>query len=314
MNIENNLKTEKAPIVLFVYNRLDKTKKTLEALNDNIGADESVLYIYSDGARNDENKNKVLEIREYIENNFIPVSKFKKVVLVKSEVNNGLAKSIINGVTEIVNRYGMVIVLEDDLVTSKYFLTYMNSALYFYEKYPQIGSVSGYSYPIKSLKHYRKDIFIIHRAESWGWGTWKDRWGKVDWKVSDYEDYKKDTARRKQYNSLVGAFDLMLCLQMEKNLDSWLVRWHYHFFKNNLNTVYPKNSLVNNIGCDASGVHCSPTDKFLVELNETEKLSYKFEILPVNKKMQRKIVMLENEEKTFWELAVNKIKRIIKKL
>lgn len=301
----------KAPVILFVYNRLDKTRQTLDALNNNDGAQETDLIIYADGAKSIEEREAVLAVRNYIENDFEPTSRFQSVKLIKREKNMGLANSIIEGVTEVITQYAAAIVVEDDLLTSRDFINYMNEALIFYKNIPQIGSISGYVEPIKYLKKYKKDIFITRKGECWGWATWRDRWETVDWKVSDFESYYKDENKRKMFDSIGGGLDNMLCLQMAGELDSWAVRWCYHLFNNNMLTVYPQSSKTCNIGMDGSGTHCAPTDRHNVELDNNIR-KYKFEVLPVNHKIEREIVRFEMNEKSFIELAINKLKRLIK--
>ena len=116
------------PIALFTYNRPDHTQKTLDALSKNPEAIESVLYVFCDGPKENasrteiENINKVYEI---VKNEL----RFKKVIVTIQTKNQGLAKNIVSGVTEVVNKHNSVIVLEDDLILAKSFLTYMDSAL-----------------------------------------------------------------------------------------------------------------------------------------------------------------------------------------
>src|SRR3989339_698479 len=135
-----------SPIVLFVYNRLEHTRKTIEALQKNELAKDSELFLYSDGPKNEENIKKVNEVRKYINS----IDGFKKVKIVEREINFGLARSIIAGVTDIVNKYGKIIVLEDDIVTSPYFLTFMNDALCLYENEEKVMHISGYFFPVEN--------------------------------------------------------------------------------------------------------------------------------------------------------------------
>ena len=155
-----------APIVLFVYNRPEHTRKTVKALQDNDLTDESILYIFSDAAKNDDEVENVEKVREYIRT----ISGFKQIIIIEREKNYGLANSIISGVTEIVNKYGKIIVLEDDLVTSKYFLSFMNDALEIYKDENKVICIHGYIYPIKSEL---PETFFIKGADCWGWATWK---------------------------------------------------------------------------------------------------------------------------------------------
>ncbi len=152
-----------APITLFVYNRLSHTKQTINALKKNKLAEQSELIIFSDSFKNSDDKKKVNQVREYIRS----IKGFKGVEIIERPDNFGLANSIIDGVTRVVNQYGKVIVLEDDLVTSSFFLEYMNNALLCYEDDPQVISIHGYNYPISDLP----EIFFIKGADCWGWNN-----------------------------------------------------------------------------------------------------------------------------------------------
>ena len=158
--------------MLFVYNRLNCTKRTLEALQKNELASKSELFIYSDAAKNKNDMKKVAKVREYIKN----IDGFKKVFIRRKKANTGLAHSIINGVTKVVNKYGKIIVLEDDLVTSRYFLRYMNDALEAYKNEPRVASIHGYIYPINNLP----ETFFIKGADCWGWATWNNKWSMFE--------------------------------------------------------------------------------------------------------------------------------------
>ena len=177
MTQENNLKfniqhstLDLAPIVLFVYNRPDHTRQTVEALQKNELAIDSELFIYSDAAKNENAEQKVNEVREYIKS----IDGFKKITIIEREKNWGLANSIIDGVTKIVNEYGKIIVLEDDLVTSPYFLKFMNGALEIYKDEEKVYSITGYS--------FSDDISLIDTTyflsitSSWSWATWEHKW------------------------------------------------------------------------------------------------------------------------------------------
>ena len=158
-----------APIVLFTYNRLWHTRQTIEALKKNELSSQSELFIYSDGWRDKDDKQKVLEVRKYLKT----VEGFKKITLIFREKNWGLADSIIDGVTDIVNRYEKIIVLEDDMITSIYFLNYINENLIIYENENKVASIHAYIYPIKESL---PNVFFLKGADCWGWATWKNRW------------------------------------------------------------------------------------------------------------------------------------------
>lgn len=263
------------PIVIFTFNRLDHIKKTISALAKNYLASDSELYIFSDGPRNSDEKIKVDEVRKYLKS----IEGFKKVIIIESEKNKGLARSIIDGVTEVINKYGRIIVLEDDLVTSRYFIEYMNEALALYEDRKDIWSISGYTPNVKIPNDYEDEVYLIRRGASWGWATWKDRWELNDWEIKDYKEFKKDRNRIKAFNTAGSDMSPMLNDQMEGRINSWAIRWGYNQFKRDMWTVYPINSLVKNIGNDLSGTHTSITDKYNVELaNENINLNVNVKI------------------------------------
>ena len=257
-----------APIILFVYARPEHTRKMIEALAKNTLAKESEVYIFSDNAKKSKDNEKVKEVREYI--NTIPKKDyFKKVTIIEAKENKGLANSVIDGVTEIINEKERAIVVEDDLISSKFFLEYMNNALEFYSKDESIWSISGYNLPIEIPKEYEYDVYLGYRGCSWGWATWKDRWNTVDWEVKDYKKFKHSYVERKKINRGGPDMAQMLDAQMKGLCDSWALRWCYEQSKQNKYTIYPVKSLIQNCGLDGTGTHSGINNSFDVELNQT---------------------------------------------
>ncbi|WP_269686700.1 glycosyltransferase [Flavobacterium lacustre] len=254
-----------APICLFVYNRLDETKITVEALKANFLAAESKLFIFSDGFKNAETQSKVEEVRAYIKT----ITGFKEITLIESAVNKGLASSIIEGVTKIVNTHGTVIVLEDDLVTTPNFLDFMNQSLQFYESNTSIQSISGFSMKIKN-KLKDSDVFFHQRTHSWGWATWGNRWDKNIF----YPIYITDTIASKpnilkNFNKQCGNdISEMLLNSLSGKNNSWYVRWVFDHFITKRLTVYPFLSKVYNIGFSDNGTHCKGIDVFKTEIDQ----------------------------------------------
>lgn len=243
---------EKAPVILFVYNRLEHTKQTLESLARNLLAKKSKLYIFSDGCRAPKDKEGVDSVREYIDQ--VAASDwFGQVEVIKSAHNKGLAKSIISGVTQIIKEAGRVIVLEDDLLTDPLFLNYMNDALDHYSADNRIWGVSAYSSHMKSVT---EDVYFVPRLSSWGWGTWKSCWDQVDWDVKSYDQFRLNLRRRRAFNLAGNDLAYMLDRQMRGEIDSWAIRFCYSMFEHGKYAVFPRCSLVRNIGQDGSGTHC----------------------------------------------------------
>lgn len=249
-----------APIVLFVYNRPDHTRQTIEALQKNELADKSILYVFSDAAKGSKDIKSVDEVRCYVKH----VSVFKKTVIIERKKNFGLANSVIEGVSRVIKEYGKVIVLEDDLVTSPYFLKYMNGALDFYHNNESIYSITGFNFSSDFMgfsKDFFDDVYLNIRPMSWSWATWEREWQGIDWNVSDINEFLSSKTRVAEFNQ--GGTDLtqMLKLQMNGKLDSWYIRWSYNAYLKKKHTIYPTKSLVNNIGHDSTGVHCGTDDK-----------------------------------------------------
>lgn len=245
-----------APIAIFAYSRPEHFRKTIEALKKNALAKESELFIFSDGPKDEESAKKVEEVRNLAKT----ISGFKNLHIIERPENFGLAKSIIAGVGEIVNKYGKVIVLEDDLVVSAHFLKYMNDALLAYENNDKIISIHGYVYPIKEIL---PETFFLKGADCWGWATWKRGWDLFE---PDGKKLLKELERR----GLVSEFDFggvynfsgMLKKQIAGENNSWAIRWYASAFLADKLTLYPGTTLVENIGRDGSGTHGGNSDIF----------------------------------------------------
>lgn len=252
-----------APITLFVYNRPEHTRRTVEALKQNRLAKESNLIIFSDSPRSQAQAEQVGEVRAYIRQ----IEGFNSVIVVERETNLGLARSIIDGVTTIVGKYGRIIVLEDDMVTSPYFLAYMNEALEKYKDDDRVVSIHGYVYPVTQAL---PEAFFLPGADCWGWATWSRGWACFN---SDGQFLMDELKRRKlthgfDFNGAYG-YSKMLEEQIKGINDSWAVRWYASAFLAGKLTLYPGCSLVHNIGNDSSGTHCGESSSLDSELSKT---------------------------------------------
>ncbi len=245
---------EFAPIVLFVYRRPEHTLRTLQALRANAGAAQCELFIFADAPKTPEDAGDVAAVREIVQH----VEGFRAVTVAESETHLGLARSVIQGVTQVCRHSGRVIVLEDDLVSAPAFLTYMNNALAFYESFSRVFSISGYNLSPTHFTlppDYAADVFFNYRPMSWGWATWWSRWQAADWSVADYGDFLANPRWQQLFNR--GGHDLttMLRHQMEGRIDSWYIRWCYTHCRQGAVSLYPVYSYIDNIGHDGSGTH-----------------------------------------------------------
>jgi hypothetical protein len=253
-----------APLVVFVYNRKDKAEIVLNALNQNYLASETDLYIFSDAynPKKENDENKVNSVREYLEE-FKTKSVFKKIEIINAVEHQGLATSVINGVTKVINQYGNIIVTEDDLVAHKNYLKYMNEALDYYKDNEHIWSISGYTYALESNKN-ESNVYFTYRGSSWGYATWKDRWDTVDWSMKDFNTLVFHHSR--MHNLNLAGRDMWFMLRNQKKgvIDSWAVRWVFEQTRRKKLTVYPAQTLLHSIGMDGSGTHHDATglDKY----------------------------------------------------
>ena len=239
-----------APIILFVYKRPVETQRVLEALAANPEAAQSELIVYADGPKNEADIGRCMEVRHLVEN----FRGFAKITLRAAEKNKGLANSVISGVSEMLEVFDRVIVLEDDLVTSKYFLRFMNEALDKFENDDNICSIHAFSYPPVC---HDVQYFLRRGADCWGWATWRRGWqlfSPDSGKLHD-EIIKRKSAKLFDRN---GAFPFtkMLKDQSEGKIDSWAIRWYASAFLAGKYMLQSNVMLIENIGLGSEATHC----------------------------------------------------------
>lgn len=245
-----------APIAIFAYRRKKLLEQVINALKENIYASESDVIFFLDGARNEIDVKEVEQVRAYVRT----VDGFNSVTIVERDKNYGLAQNIIDGVTEVVNKYGKIIVLEDDIVTSKYFLEYMNKALDLYEEEKEVMEVSGYAFPHGS-KGLPETAFL-HFADCWGWATWKRAWDCFEKNsVELINTFTEDDIYRFNFD---GSFPFWNQVLENANgrLNTWAIFWQASVYKKRGLMLYPTKSLVLNIGLDGSGENCGIVDGY----------------------------------------------------
>lgn len=251
------------PVVLFAFNRPIHLGRTLAALRANDLACETDLTVYSDGPRSPVDMSAVDSVRALVQS----TQGFKSITLVERRVNIGLAKNIIEGVTNVCERAGRAIVLEDDMVTSPYFLRFMNDALAMHETDERVASIHGYVYPVRTPL---PETFFLRGADCWGWATWRRAWrlfnpdGEALYRALVNSRREADFNFGQNYNYMG-----MLQDQLLGRNNSWAIRWYASAYLLNKLTLYPGRSLVLNIGNDNSGTHCDNTTAFDVQVSQT---------------------------------------------
>lgn len=295
-----------APVLLFVYNRPDHVKRTVEALQHNTLAAQSNLYVYSDGARDESQQAAVNEVRQFVRT----ITGFKSVIIIERPKNWGLARSIIDGVSIRVNEAGKVIVLEDDLITAPYFLQFMNDALDLYENEPRVGHIQGCDF---TQDPSLPDTFLIKWTGSWGWGTWKRAWKYFN---SDGRALLDELERRNltytfDFNGKYG-YTRMLRRQIEGKNNSWAIRWNASLFLNDMLSLNVGKSLVQNEGFDGSGTNCGGGGLYASTLYMKRLPVERIE--PIEENIQARMAYVRYYARTnsFMAKAIRRIKRTLK--
>ena len=295
-----------APILLFVYNRPEHTRRCIESLLKNSLASESNLFIYADGAKDNTQQEAVNEVRNYIRS----IQGFKQVTLMERNENWGLARNIIDGVTTQVNRYGKVIVLEDDLVVAPYFLQFMNDALEVYKDEPKVGHIQACDFTQDSSL---PSTFLIKWTGSWGWATWDRAWkyfnpnGKE--LLQELEEQK--LTRIFDFNGKYG-FTRMLRRQIEGKNNSWAIRWNASLFLKDILSLNVGRSLVQNEGFDGSGTNCGGGGLYASHLYLQPLPVIPISPIEENKEARQAFVRYYARTNSFWAKAIRRIKRTLK--
>lgn len=295
-----------APIVLFVYNRVDHLKKTIISLKRNKLSKKSDLIIFSDNSKNKNDEKKVFEVRKYIHK----LKGFKKIKIYQRKKNLGLSKNIISGVSYVLKKYQNLIVIEDDLILDKFFLNYMNDGLKFFKNKKDVASIHGYIYPI-NFKSRIPDYFFIKGADCWGWATWKRSWDQFEKNGEKLKNIIDRNNLKKEFN-FNNSYDYykMLKNQIKGRNDSWAIRWYASTFIKNMYTLYPKKTFVKNIGADGSGTHGKANGNINRKL-DIRKRYYSSNIK--NKKVYEDLNAKFQIERYFRLNSISLLEKIIKK-
>ena len=295
-----------SPILLFVYNRPAHTRRCIESLSRNSLAVESKLFIYADGAKDQTVAEEVNEVRQYIRS----IQGFKKVTLIERNENWGLARNIIDGVSTQVQKYGKVIVLEDDLVVAPHFLRFMNDALETYQDEPKVGHIQACDFTQDASL---PDIFLIKWTGSWGWATWDRAW-------KHFNPNGKELLQELETRKLTYTFDFngkygftrMLRRQIEGKNNSWAIRWNASLFLKDILSLNVGRSLVQNEGFDGSGTNCGGGGLYASNLYLDSLTVNKIDPIIENPKARQVFIRYYARTNSFWAKAIRRIKRTLK--
>ena len=290
-----------SPVALFVYNRVDHTKRTVRSLLNNDLANDTLLFVYSDDAKSKEDVHSVEQVRQYISS----VSGFKNITVVNRTENFGLARSIVDGVGNVLKLHESIIVLEDDIEVSSCFLRYMNEALAMYKEEKNVWQVTGYNYPINQV--IDDSTFFFRGNSCWGWGTWRDRWTSYKKDIKQLEDtFSKEDIYKFNFDGVAEMWE-QVQLNKQGKINTWCIFFYATMFLNNGLCLYPTKSLVRNIGHDGSGTHCATSSEYTEQALSNEPV-----IIEKQPVIENKITF--NEIRKYFKLKQpGYLKRIIKR-
>lgn len=296
---------ELAPILMFVYDRPNHARKALEALSNNNLATDSILYIYCDGIKKNPNKGqreRIAETRKAIREK----RWCREVNIIESDINQGCKNAVINGVTEIINRHNKVIVVEDDIITGKYFLEYMNYSLKTYFEDKKVFGIGGNLF--RHSGKLKAETYFLPLSSPWGYAFWADRWNSIDFIESNLMNEVLEKNKRSEL--LFGGTDYYKMLEAQCNgeLDTWDIQVYVNMILQEKFFLYPRKALSYNIGFDGSGVHCVADEKM-----QSQKMNLAFRPrlkkipLIVNEKILAKFNKDFNKE-NFLKQFVNRVR------
>lgn len=306
-----------APIVLFVYNRPWHTEQTINALLKNKEAKHSNIYIYADGLKSNvskEQEDNFYKTREYIHT----ISGFKNVTIFESEQNKGLGKSIIGGVTSILEKHESIIVLEDDIVVSQYFLRFMNESLKRYKEVGKVICINAYNINIDS--QIKETTYFLRGGDCQGWATWSRAWKQFNPNAKELHDYMiahKRVQKDYTFNGTMYYMELLRAVVEGRN-DSWAIRWYTSTFINGGLCLYPTKSLTQNIGFGEGATNTTSNDgnDVYTRVEATDEF-IEYKPIPIKEnKVARKEYESIYKSLNYYPRAqfIKKLKRIIKNI
>lgn len=294
-----------APVVMFVYAKPEHTSKTIDALARNPEAIHTDLFIYSDAARSGKDDLDVQKVRSIVSN----VTGFQSVSLCFRDENIGLANNIMDGVSKICEKYGRVIVVEDDIVTSPGFLAFMNSALERYADDHRVWHITGWNYPFPDSYQSDSDAYLWRLMNCWGWATWNDRW--INFKKNPEELINTFSKEDILSFNLDGAFNLWSQVEdnYNKKINTWAIFWYATIFRNNGLCLNPVRSLAKNIGFDGTGENCNTDDIYNTTLSSGFEGRWPTIVSEDKSALQEVKMFYISNTPTLTQRIINKLKR-----
>lgn len=299
------------PILLITFNRPEHTRQTIDALRVQ---QPPLVYVFQDGPRkgNEADQVNCIKVRKVVES---CIDWPCELHTSYSETNRGCRDAIIYAITEVLKLHESVVVIEDDIITSPTFYSYMCKALDYYKDRKTVFSISGHSHsPSKFVvpEDYGYDVFASPRLFNWGWGTWRDRWEQADWSFSYYEDFMRHPYEKEAFCR--GGDDLMPMLVDEKKgrSSAWDIQFAYAHFRNHAVSIVPCVSYTMNIGQDGSGTHSGISKSSLCEefaLNQNAEPIFLDNLYFDSRIINSLYSAFTKKKRPVWQKAINHIAR-----
>ena len=253
-----------APIGLSTYVRMPLLQQTIAALQKNALAEQSELFVFSDAPRPGDEQ-RVAAVRSYLRT----VNGFKEVHILEREINNRAANNR-SGIKLLLNQFGKMIFLEEDVVTAPGFLTFMNQALEKYRDNNKVFAIVGYCPPIEALRYTRSDAFLLPSCNYWGFAIWKERFDQVRMKTPSWEVVKTicNPYSLASYMSIGPDVTHMFLLDARGKLDALDIKFSFEMWRRGRYVLVPTVSLTRNIGFDGTGEHCGAEQKYEVVISD----------------------------------------------
>ncbi|MBQ5454975.1 MAG: glycosyltransferase, partial [Prevotella sp.] len=248
----------------------------------------------------------VNEVRQFIHS----IKGFKEIHYVERTENWGLARNIIDGVTTLVNQYGRVIVLEDDLIVAPYFLQFMNDALETYKDEENVCHIQACDFTKDPIL---PDTFLIKWTGSWGWATWKRAWKLFNPNGQELLDelIRRKLTYRFDFNGKYG-YTRMLRNQIKGKNNSWAIRWNASLFLADKLSLNVGKSLIQNEGFDGSGTNCGSGNLYDSDLWMKPLPVVKIQPIVENEAARQAFSNYYARTNSFFAKAIRRIKRTLK--
>lgn len=304
------------PILLLAYNRPFHTEQVLKALQQCELASSSTLHIYIDGLKEGATEIDITKQKEVV-----AVSQKEQwcgeVFIHIAKQNKGCRLGPIFGITDMLKHYESVIILEDDIVVSPYFLRFMNAALKFYKNYQSVFSISGFNLPENRMPlpdNYDYDVYVSLRQQNWGWATWADRWAQVDWNKNYITEFLKNKHQVEALNRGGDDLSKMLKEELDGESQAWDIQFSFAQFYYHAVSIIPCRSYTQNIGLDNSGTHT--INQSTAQLNsDISKAPKDARLLPIIYQDKRFINAFYNnftfKKRPLWQKIINRMIRML---